>query len=83
MIVMRHLFYIEAEVNPDPFESTVRAYLVSAEGESQDGAEASARVAVESAIRGGPLATPCGINLSRFVSLVDRDVFGSLGELVS
>jgi hypothetical protein len=74
---MPYLFFVEAEANPDPFTSTTRAFLVTASGSSQAAARRHARERVRAEVP-APFG---GANSSRFVGMLDRDVFLTLGDM--
>lgn len=75
-----HLFRIEAEVNPDPCDSTLKGFVVSALSDSQAKAEELARAAVEDH-DSVPDAESCGVTYCGYLGVIDRDVFQELGEL--
>ena len=78
-----HLFYIEAEVNPDDHESTILAWLVSAQGADIDEAMEHARNHVMDCddFPRPEEHTNCGIQLCEYINSGDEDVFRKLGEL--
>jgi hypothetical protein len=77
-----HLFYIEAEANPLPFESTLKGYLISSHGESRQAAEMLACAVVRDTLPEG-VADPVGVGVDScsYVGIVDRDVWRELGEI--
>lgn len=85
-----HLFRLEVQTNPDPLDSTVKAFIASAESDSQLKAEELARAAVldslpdvpdEECPHEGLEWDPPAVDGCWYLGVIDRDVFIDLGVL--
>jgi hypothetical protein len=90
-----HLFYIEAEVNHDPLDSTIKAWIVSGESDSQGKAEELVRAEITDNLPGVPDEPPDEVTAAfasdewdephvtccKYLGVIDRDVFQEIGEI--